>query len=57
MNDPLKEVASAVVCFLLGSMVASLAWSRMIPDEPKQTCVPLYNETGLECCQPINPEN
>ena len=36
---------------LLGIALASALYLWLTPEAPKEQCVPLYAETGLECCQ------
>lgn len=57
MRDRLKAIADAIIWTLIGAVIASFMWANAWPDQrPLQPCVPLYDQTGLECCQPVNPD-
>lgn len=45
-----KNVFTTVVAFALGLMAASLAFAtHEVERRPEAVCVPLYDQTGLEC--------
>lgn len=51
----LEKIVEAAILIGVGWITASIYWASLTPDQPKEACVPLYSETGLECCQ-LNPE-
>lgn len=40
-----------IVLLLIVCAVQVWAIARLAPDEPTEQCVPLYDQTGLECCK------
>lgn len=43
-----------LIGLLVGFGVASVLWASRLPDQPvenKRMCIPLYDETGLECVE------
>jgi hypothetical protein len=41
-----------LICLLLLTVLVQIwAIGQLAPDEPHEQCVPLYNQSGLECCE------
>jgi hypothetical protein len=59
MTTPIKEPSRLDLMLLVlvaaayGAILSSFAWALAMPDQPPEPriCVPIYNETGLECCK------
>lgn len=49
MRNALLTLAMAVVWAAVGAAVATILWARS--DKPEGPCIPIYDQTGLECCQ------
>lgn len=48
----MKRLLEAMLFLAVGGMLSSIYWAAYTPDQPpERVCVPLYDETGLECCQ------
>lgn len=47
-----EKIVETIILIGVGWAAASVFWASKTPDQPiYQPCVPIYDQTGLECCQ------
>lgn len=47
----MKTFIDRLIFVLFGFVLGAMFLAFKLPDQPPETCVPIYHQAGLECCK------